>query len=133
MFGRVDRGRRKAHPFFAWIGLSLMVLSFAWLQLSAPISKPQSDIQTPTTEEPFAVVVLDPGHGGQDSGTMKSGMLEKELALDVAYRVDRFLQLQGITTVFTRADDTYVSLADRAAVARRDIHGPLVAWMPAER
>jgi N-acetylmuramoyl-L-alanine amidase len=117
MFGRVDRGRRKAHPFVAWIGLSLMVLSFAWLQLSLPISKPQPDIQTLATEEPFAVVVLDPGHGGQDSGTTKAGMVEKELALDVAHRVERFLQAQGMATLLTRSDDTYVSLADRAAVA----------------
>jgi N-acetylmuramoyl-L-alanine amidase len=95
----------------------LVVLSFAWLQLLSPISRPQSDIQTPATEGPFALVILDPGHGGQDSGTMKAGMLEKELALDVAHRVERLLQLQGLTTLLTRAGDTYVSLADRAAVA----------------
>jgi N-acetylmuramoyl-L-alanine amidase len=44
-------------------------------------------------------------------------MVEKELALDVAHRVERLLQLQGVATVLTRAGDTYVSLADRAAVA----------------
>jgi N-acetylmuramoyl-L-alanine amidase len=48
---------------------------------------------------------------------MKFGILEKELALDVAHRVERLLQLQGIATLLTRADDTYVSLADRAAIA----------------
>jgi N-acetylmuramoyl-L-alanine amidase len=48
---------------------------------------------------------------------MKSGMLEKELALDVAHRVERLLQLQGVATLLTRTGDTYVSLADRAAVA----------------
>jgi len=48
---------------------------------------------------------------------MKAGILEKELTLDVAQRVGRFLQLQGMTTLLTRADDTYVSLADRAAFA----------------
>jgi N-acetylmuramoyl-L-alanine amidase len=117
MFGRVDRGRRRARPFLAWIGLLLILLSFAWLQLPSPILRPQSDIQAPATEGPFALVVLDPGHGGQDSGTMKAGMLEKELSLDVAHRVERLLQLQGVTTLLTRADDTYVSLADRAAIA----------------
>ena len=48
---------------------------------------------------------------------MKAGILEKELALDVAHRVERFLQLQGVATLLTRVGDTYVSLADRAAVA----------------
>lgn len=48
---------------------------------------------------------------------MKGGMLEKELALDVAHRAERFLQLQGVATLMTRTGDTYVSLADRAAIA----------------
>jgi N-acetylmuramoyl-L-alanine amidase len=48
---------------------------------------------------------------------MKAGMLEKDLALDVAHRVERFLQLQGVATLLTRTGDTYVSLADRAAIA----------------
>ena len=48
---------------------------------------------------------------------MKGGMLEKDLALDVAHRTERFLQLQGIATLLTRTDDTYISLVDRAAVA----------------
>jgi N-acetylmuramoyl-L-alanine amidase len=48
---------------------------------------------------------------------MKGGMLEKELALDVAQRAARLLQRQGVATLLTRAGDTYVSLADRAALA----------------
>src|SRR5437773_8016538 len=117
MFGRVDRGRRKAHPFVAWIGLALMALSLVWLQLSTPVSKSAPDIQPPAIEEPFTVVVLDPGHGGQDSGTTKAGILEKDLTLDVADRVERLLQAQGMATLLTRSDDSYVSLADRAEVA----------------
>jgi N-acetylmuramoyl-L-alanine amidase len=117
MFGRVDRGRRRARPLLAWIGLLLMVVSFAWLQLLSPRSRRQVDIRAPAAEGPVALVVLDPGHGGQDSGTVKAGMVEKELALDVAHRVERLLQLQGVATLLTRTGDTYVSLADRAAVA----------------
>ena len=117
MFGRVDRERRPGRPLLAWIGLLLMIASFAWLQLLTPISRPQADVRTPLTEGPFALVVLDPGHGGQDSGTMKGGMLEKDLALDVAHRTERFLQLQGVATLLTRTGDTYISLADRAAIA----------------
>jgi len=117
MFGRVDRGRRQGRPILAWIGLLLMIASFTWLQLLTPISSPQADIRTPATEGPLALAVLDPGHGGQDSGTMKGGLLEKDLALDVAHRTERFLQLQGVATLLTRTGDTYLSLADRAAVA----------------
>jgi len=117
MFERVDRGRRQGRPILAWIGLFLMIVSFAWLQLLPSISRPRVDVPAPATEGLFALVVLDPGHGGLDSGTIKGGMLEKELALDVAHRVERFLQLQGVATLLTRTGDTYVSLAERAAIA----------------
>jgi N-acetylmuramoyl-L-alanine amidase len=48
---------------------------------------------------------------------MKAGIMEKDLAFDVATRVERLLQLRGFATLLTRTDDTYVSLADRAALA----------------
>lgn len=50
---------------------------------------------------------------------MCGGVLEKELTLDVAQRVDRLLQAQGMATLMTRTGDTYVSLADRAALTNR--------------
>ena len=50
---------------------------------------------------------------------MCGGMLEKDLTLDVAHRVDRLLEAEGIATVMTRLGDTYVSLAERAAFANR--------------
>jgi len=50
---------------------------------------------------------------------MCGGVLEKDLTLDVAHRVDRLLQAEGIATVMTRLGDTYVSLAERAAFANR--------------
>lgn len=67
--------------------------------------------------EPFALVVIDPGHGGQDSGTMKAGMVEKELTLDVAQRVERLLQQRGVAVLLTRTDDSYIPLEGRASVA----------------
>ncbi len=48
------------------------------------------------------VVVLDPGHGGQDSGAVCGTMLEKDLTLDVAVRAERLLRVAGFTTVLTR-------------------------------
>lgn len=117
MFGRVVADQRTGRPLVAWIGLLLMAASFVWLQLLWPASRPQVAVQAPASEGPFAVVVLDAGHGGQDSGTMKGGLLEKDLTLDVAHRAERLLQRQGLTTLLTRNGDTHVSLADRAAMA----------------
>jgi N-acetylmuramoyl-L-alanine amidase len=45
--------------------------------------------------------------------------MEKDLTLDVARRIDRLLDSEGIATLMTRLGDTYVSLADRAAFANR--------------
>jgi N-acetylmuramoyl-L-alanine amidase len=94
-----------------------MAVSFVWLQLTAVPRSVTRLEPPPPPSAPFAVVVIDPGHGGQDSGTIKTGMVEKDLTLEVAHRVERLLQERGLVTVLTRADDRYVSLQDRAVLA----------------
>jgi len=117
--GRRD-GRTRAgdgRPILARIGLLIMLVSFVWLQLTATRrSLNRLETRSPDTA-PFALVIIDAGHGGQDSGTIKSGLVEKDLALDVAHRLERHLQQRGFVTLLTRADDTYVSLQDRASIA----------------
>jgi N-acetylmuramoyl-L-alanine amidase len=104
-------------------GLLLMMASFVWMQFRqterAKSAAESRAAQPSAAPGPFAVVVLDPGHGGQDSGAMCGGLLEKDLTLDVARRIDRLLDSEGIATLMTRLGDTYVSLADRAAFANR--------------
>jgi N-acetylmuramoyl-L-alanine amidase len=95
-----------------------MVISFVWWQGTSPRQSPVS-ILAPGTHEPFGVVVIDPGHGGQDSGAIVSGIVEKDLTLDIAQRVDRLLQAEGMATVMTRVGDSYTSLAERAALTNR--------------
>ena len=110
--------RATTQNFVAWLGLVLMVASFVWWQV---ISQPvETEMARPAPPQaPFTTVILDPGHGGQDSGAMCAGVLEKDLTLDIAQRVDRLLQAQGLATILTRVGDSYVSLADRAALANR--------------
>jgi N-acetylmuramoyl-L-alanine amidase len=102
----------------AWLGLSLMLASFIWWQvvLTPGVS---TSIRHTAAPAPFTLVVLDPGHGGQDSGAMCGTILEKDLTLDIAQRVDRLLQAQGVATLMTRVGDSYVSLQDRVAVTNR--------------
>src|ERR1700745_3527480 len=107
----------------AFSGLLLMMASFVWMQFhqterAKSAAEPRA-AQPSAGPGPFAVVVLDPGHGGQDFGAMCGGLLEKDLTLDVARRIDRLLDSEGIATLMTRLADTYVSLADRAAFANR--------------
>jgi N-acetylmuramoyl-L-alanine amidase len=102
----------------AWLGLLLMMASFIWWQvLSTP--HPTSSTRRNGAPAPFTLVVIDPGHGGQDSGAMCGGIAEKDLTLDIAQRVNRLLQAQGVATLMTRVGDSYVSLQDRAAVTNR--------------
>lgn len=106
----------------AFAGLFLMTGSLIWIafhQHERAAVKRQFKATQPTTPKPFAVVVLDPGHGGQDSGAMCGGVMEKDLTLDVARRVDRLLDSEGIATLMTRLGDTHVSLSDRAAFGNR--------------
>ena len=66
-----------------------------------------------------STVVLDPGHGGKDTGARSPYEYEKNFALDVARRVRNELQKSGARVVLTRNSDSFVELADRAAVANR--------------
>jgi N-acetylmuramoyl-L-alanine amidase len=65
-----------------------------------------------------ADVVVDAGHGGGEPGAVgPTGLTEKELNLDIAQRVVRMLDAQGLKAVLTRRTDYRVTLASRVAVA----------------
>lgn len=67
------------------------------------------------------VVVVDPGHGGDDPGAIgASGTREKTLTLTAARELKRLLEARGpYRVVLTRDDDRYLKLARRVALARR--------------
>lgn len=106
---------RRAIP---WLGLLLLTVSFVWFVI-LPVSMHPKVAPRPTSGrgERAMVVVLDPGHGGQDSGAICGTVLEKDLTLDVALRAELILRAAGFTTVMTRTSDRYLSLAERAALA----------------
>ena len=64
-------------------------------------------------------IVIDPGHGGHDSGTRRDGLTEADLVLDVALRLQQRLAatLPEIEVMLTRRSDIYVSLENRTAFA----------------
>jgi len=63
---------------------------------------------------PVRVVVLDPGHGGSDTGTRGRRSVEKEMTLDVARRIDRLLS----GAVLTRTSDRTMGLDERVDFAK---------------
>lgn len=65
-------------------------------------------------------IVIDPGHGGHDTGTIgPSGFMEKDLCLDVALRLGKIIEqrLPGAEVIYTRQDDTFIPLEERTAIA----------------
>lgn len=86
--------------------------------LSAPTT---SEEVQPRTHAPKLRIVIDAGHGGWDLGTVgRDGLLEKNLVLSVAQTLGNLLETQmGSEVIFTRKDDNYVSLEERAEIANR--------------
>jgi N-acetylmuramoyl-L-alanine amidase len=88
---------------------------------------PPSQPDLPSQQAPPApagpIIVLDPAHGGTDSGARgENGIVEKDLVLQIARTVRGELERQGYHVAMTRDDDSNPSYDDRAAVAnaRRD-------------
>jgi N-acetylmuramoyl-L-alanine amidase/type II secretory pathway predicted ATPase ExeA len=67
-------------------------------------------------------IVIDPGHGGRDTGTIgPHGVLEKNVCLDVALRLGNLIEenLPNTEVIYTRSTDRYVSLEERTAIANQ--------------
>lgn len=67
-------------------------------------------------------IVIDPGHGGHDTGTIgPQGLEEKGLVLDIGRRLGKLLQTRlGAEVVYTRTDDTFIPLETRTAIANQE-------------
>lgn len=64
------------------------------------------------------IIVLDPGHGGENEGTTENGFCEKEMTLITAMAAQEYLSsYEGVTVYLTRTDDTELTLAERAEFA----------------
>src|SRR5438093_2874280 len=70
---------------------------------------------------PLKTIVLDAGHGGHDTGaTGPSGLMEKDLVLDVTRRVAKLVEARlGLKVLLTRDSDNFVTLRDRTSFANR--------------
>ncbi|MDI6839831.1 MAG: N-acetylmuramoyl-L-alanine amidase [bacterium] len=66
-------------------------------------------------------IVIDPGHGGHDSGAVgHKGLKEKDVVLDIAKKVVKLIESElGITCIITRDIDTFISLLERTKIANQ--------------
>jgi len=95
-----------------FLALCSCLLSCTSVPLVSKSRRPFSQIR--------ATVIIDPGHGGEDPGAVSaSGLKEKDLCLDIALRIKRYLNIimPHVKVVMTREKDTYVSLEKRIQIA----------------
>jgi N-acetylmuramoyl-L-alanine amidase len=66
-------------------------------------------------------IVIDAGHGGHDPGARANGIVEAELVLDIARRLEKLLaERPGFQVVLTRSTNEYIPLEERTAIANRE-------------
>ena len=99
---------------------------------SAPAPEPEIRESQPTASGDRSLIralglkigriVIDPGHGGHDSGTIgPNGLEEKDLVLEVGRRLGKLLESRlGAEVVYTRKDDTFIPLETRTAIANQE-------------
>jgi N-acetylmuramoyl-L-alanine amidase len=89
-------------------------------QRLAHAQPPPPSAQQSTGGDTRPLIVLDPGHGGIDTGTKSpNGQMEKDIVLDFTTRLrDKIERLSKYRVSMTRSDDTFVPLAERVRFAR---------------
>ena len=121
---RVERFTRKAPPIPLWrlivpaLGMALFV-GCLWALIGTDVRWPSWHLwpSSGVGVVDTGLVIIDPGHGGEDSGAVAQGVVEKDLNLDVGMRVGRALSARGVGVRLTREDDHFVPLEDRVRFA----------------
>lgn len=104
-------------------GLAALTLSGSALARESALKTSNGHSQ-PASKKAGArrIVVLDPGHGGIDTGAIgPNGAREKHVVLAIAKNIGSILRSQGIDARLTRSGDTFIPLYDRVEIAHQ--HG----------
>lgn len=99
--------------------VGLVVLAGCLTFIVAPDEGPSTEARIQSALNALPTVVIDPGHGGKDEGATANGLVEKNLSLDVAQRVEKILKPFNFPVILTRRDDIFIPLEERAAIANR--------------
>jgi len=115
--------------FFVAAVASAMPLSMQYEKAHSAIAQPKALPQKPQK----LVIIIDPGHGGNDPGAIsESGLNEKNITLQYARSLRALLAKDGRYKVFlTRNKDIYVGLKERTIKAR-DLHADLFISLHAD-
>jgi N-acetylmuramoyl-L-alanine amidase len=97
------------------IGFKTLVLAITLLILSSAVPPPRAGNK-------IEVIVIDPGHGGKDPGTMGKNLKEKDVALKISLKLGHYIEknFPDVKVIYTRKDDRYIDLADRPMIANNE-------------
>ena len=105
-----------------WLNAPTKVLNGKWAMSDADAEKSIAPLLRPLdclSTYGYQTIVLDPGHGGKDSGGVGPGaLLEKDTALNIARKLRVDLANLGYKVYLTRETDTFIELDDRCELAR---------------
>jgi N-acetylmuramoyl-L-alanine amidase len=97
----------------ASIRIKLFLVAITLLNSSAYVRPPGFKLET---------IVIDPGHGGKDPGTLGKKAKEKDVALKISLKLGKYIEknFPDVKVIYTRKDDRYVALDERAEIANRN-------------
>jgi N-acetylmuramoyl-L-alanine amidase len=103
-------------------GLEVVVVAEREQSIPSPLLKGTKNLLADTpfsaVDDGIETVMIDPGHGGSDTGNPgRLGEAEKDVALEIAEDVARFLRREGLYVFMTRSSDSQVSIKRRAEIA----------------
>lgn len=75
---------------------------------------------TESQEPKMPTVVVDAGHGGNDGGTYSGKIIEKDITLAVAKKMQKLLEEQDINVIMTRETDEYMELEERTKISNEN-------------
>lgn len=106
------------------VGLVMLAgcLTFVFAPDELPLT---ADQLKNSLQSPRVTVVIDAGHGGRDNGAAGNGLVEKEVTLDLAFRLEKLLQSFGFPTVLTRRENHFLSLSERTSMSN-DVDNSIV-------
>jgi N-acetylmuramoyl-L-alanine amidase len=73
-------------------------------------------------ENPFDIVVIDAGHGGNDPGCNGGSSKEKDVTLAIALKLGKMIEdsLKGVKVIYTRKTDKFIELSERSNIANKN-------------
>ncbi len=105
--------------FFAKLKLKNNILTILFCVMG------MTGLWTTSVAQPFNYelkkVVIDAGHGGKDPGAMANNVREKDVNLAIALKLGDYIKenIPGVSVIYTRSTDVFISLDERANIANR--------------